>query len=91
VDVKKLLIHALTKGTDDVIKEFHRKTMFLGIMQFQDLYNIDLERVERCGIHYATPDGRVIPFCSYNSLHREDVERRFSVSLEEWERSHVDQ
>ena len=42
----------------------------------------DLERVERCGIHYATPDGRVIPFCSYNSLHREDVERRFSVPLE---------
>jgi uncharacterized radical SAM superfamily Fe-S cluster-containing enzyme len=91
VDVKKLLINALTKGTEDVIKQFHRKTLFLGIMHFQDLYNIDLNRVERCGIHYATPDGRVIPFCSYNSLHREDVERRFSVSLEEWERSHVDQ
>jgi len=42
----------------------------------------DLERVERCGIHYATPDGRVIPFCSYNSLHREEVERKFSVPLE---------
>ena len=91
VDVKKLLINALTKGTEDVIKQFHRKTLFLGIMHFQDLYNIDLNRVERCGIHYATPDGRVIPFCSYNSLHREDVERRFSVSLEEWERSHGDQ
>ena len=91
VDVKKLLINALTKGTEDVIKQFHRKTLFLGIMHFQDLYNIDLNRVERCGIHYATPDGRVIPFCSYNSLHRQDVERRFSVSLEEWERSHVDQ
>ena len=47
----------------------------------------DLERVQRCGIHYATPDGRVIPFCSYNTLHREEVERRFSVSLEGWERS----
>jgi len=50
----------------------------------------DLERVQRCGIHYATPDGRVIPFCSYNSLHREEVERRFSVPLEGWARSHVD-
>ncbi len=84
VDVKKLLINALTKGTEDVIKQFHRKTLFLGIMHFQDLYNIDLERVERCGIHYATPDGRVIPFCSYNSLHRGEVERKFSVPLEEW-------
>jgi uncharacterized radical SAM superfamily Fe-S cluster-containing enzyme len=66
MDVKKLLINALTKGTEDVIKQFHRKTLFLGIMHFQDLYNIDLNRVQRCGIHYATPDGRVIPFCSYN-------------------------
>ena len=89
--MKKLLINALTKDTEDVIKQFHRKTMFLGIMHFQDLYNIDLERVQRCGIHYVTPDGRMIPFCSYNSLHREDVERRFSVPLEEWGRVHVDQ
>jgi len=59
------------------------------IMHFQDLYNIDLNRVQRCGIHYATPDGRMIPFCSYNTLHREDVERRFSVPLDEWERSHA--
>ncbi len=34
-------------------------------MYFQHLYNIDLHRVERCGIHYATPDGRAVPFCSY--------------------------
>ncbi|MCK4651867.1 MAG: radical SAM protein, partial [Methanosarcinales archaeon] len=92
VDVKKLLIQALIKGTEDVIKEFHRKTLFLGIMHFQDLYNIDLERVERCGIHYATPDGRMIPFCSYNSLHREEVERKFSVPLGDWgrDRAHGD-
>nr|QNO49680.1 7,8-dihydro-6-hydroxymethylpterin dimethyltransferase [Methanosarcinales archaeon ANME-2c ERB4] len=50
VDVKKLLINALTKGTEDVIKQFHRKTLFPGIMHFQDPYNIDLERVQRCGL-----------------------------------------
>ncbi len=90
VDVKKLLINALTKGTEDVIKQFHRKTLFLGMMHFQDLYNIDLERVQRCGIHYATPDGRAISFCSYNNVHREIVEQKFSVPLEEWERAHTD-
>ncbi len=50
VDVKKLLNNALTKGTEDVIKQFHRKTLFPGILHFQDPYNIDLERVERCGL-----------------------------------------
>ena len=53
MDMKKLLINALSKGTEDVIKQFHRKTMFLEILHSQNLYNIDLERVQRCGIHYA--------------------------------------
>jgi len=29
----------------------------VGLMHFQDPYNFDLERLERCGIHYAVPDG----------------------------------
>jgi len=65
-------------GSAESAKPFHRNSLFLGAMHFQDLYNLDLKRVERCGIHYATPDGRVIPFCSYNILHRQDVESRFS-------------
>jgi len=49
-----------------------------------DPYNFDTDRVQRCIIHYATPDGRIIPFCSYNSIHRPEVERKFSVPIEEW-------
>ena len=62
----------------DHAAQFHRKSIFLGAMHFQDLYNLDLERVEHCGIHYATPDGRIIPFCTYNNFHREGVEARYS-------------
>jgi hypothetical protein len=43
-----------------------------------DPYNFDLERVERCGIHYAVPDGRIIPFCAMNTLHREKIEKQFA-------------
>ena len=35
-------------------------------MHFMDRYNYDIERVQRCCIHYATPDGKLIPFCTYN-------------------------
>jgi len=42
---------------------------------------MDLKRGQRCGIHYATPDGRVIPLCSYNTIHCQEVEDRFSVDL----------
>jgi len=34
-----------------------------------------LERVKRCTIHYALPDGKIIPFCTMNSIHRPRLER----------------
>jgi len=36
-------------------------------MHFMDNYNYDIERVKRCVIHYAAPDGKLYPFCTYNS------------------------
>ena len=81
VDVKKLFIDVLRDGTGDTIKEFHRHTLFIGAMHFMDLYNMDLERIKRCGVHYATPDGRIIPFCTYNTLYRVEVEKKFAMPL----------
>jgi len=34
-------------------------------MAFQDAWNIDLERLQRCCIHVAAPGGKLIPFCAY--------------------------
>jgi uncharacterized radical SAM superfamily Fe-S cluster-containing enzyme len=79
LNILRLLLGVLRNGTRDSLKEVHKKALFLGTMHFQDLYNIDIERVQRCGIHYATPDGRIIPFCTYNTIYREDVEEMFSV------------
>ncbi len=52
------------------------KTFFVLGMHFMDGYNYDVERVSRCGVHYSAPDGRLYPFCSYNSgpTHRTRVE-----------------
>jgi hypothetical protein len=59
-----------------------RNVIMIGAMHFMDPYNFDLERVQRCGIHYAVPDGRIIPFCTMNSLHRENLERQFAKTLQ---------
>jgi uncharacterized radical SAM superfamily Fe-S cluster-containing enzyme len=75
------LTDILERGNRESLAEFHRKALFIGAMHFQDAYNFDLERVKRCGIHYATPDHRIIPFCSYNAIHRPSVEKAFSVPL----------
>jgi uncharacterized radical SAM superfamily Fe-S cluster-containing enzyme len=44
-----------------------RRVLFLGSMHFQDPDNIDFQRVRRCGIHQAYPDGSLMPFCIINS------------------------
>jgi len=43
------------------------KTFYVAGKHFMDAYNFDLERVSRCGVHYSAPDGRIYPFCTYNS------------------------
>jgi hypothetical protein len=75
----ELLKKAVTEGSFEAAAKFHRSgVLFIGSMHFMDPYNFDCERVERCCIHYVTPGGRIIPFCSYNNLHRQEVEKKFS-------------
>jgi uncharacterized radical SAM superfamily Fe-S cluster-containing enzyme len=76
----KLIGKTLIGQNFDALREFHWNALFIGTMHFMDRYNYDLERVQRCCIHYATPDGRLIPFCTYNSgpLYREQVWKKFA-------------
>jgi uncharacterized radical SAM superfamily Fe-S cluster-containing enzyme len=59
----------------------HHDMIMIGSMHFMDPYNFDLDRVRSCIIHYATPDGRIIPFCSMNSIHRDEVERKYAKQI----------
>ncbi|MHA1596237.1 MAG: tetraether lipid synthase Tes [Candidatus Asgardarchaeia archaeon] len=85
-NLKKLLMNVVFKGTKEVLGEFHWRVLFIGSMHFQDRYNYDIERVKRCVVHYATPDGRVIPFCAYNTgpTFRNEVESKFAMTFEEY-------
>lgn len=65
----------------DDLEHFLRRarshTFTVSAMAFQDAWSLNLERLRGCCIHVAQPDGRLIPFCSFNltgrdgrSLHR---------------------
>ena len=87
----RILNAMFTKGDKSGVAAFSWSTMYVGGMHFQDNYNYDIERVKRCVIHYATPDGKVIPFCAYNTgpNFREEVEKKFAVPIEEWRKRHA--
>jgi uncharacterized radical SAM superfamily Fe-S cluster-containing enzyme len=51
----------------DSFLEFARNRSFsISAMAFQDVWNLDLERLRDCCIHVVAQDGRLIPFCAYN-------------------------
>nr|WP_321467034.1 radical SAM (seleno)protein TrsS [uncultured Desulfobulbus sp.] len=41
-------------------------TFSLSAMAFQDVWNLDLERLRGCCIHIVSPEGNLVPFCAYN-------------------------
>jgi len=86
--IKDLLSAFLNRGDYDSLAQFMRRIIMIGMMHFQDPYNLDLERVQHCDINYAVPDGRIIPFCTMNTIHRSRVEKKFSQPIEEWRKGH---
>ena len=78
----------VTKGDYKSLGDLQRQSILLSAMHFMDPYNFDLERVQRCLIHYAVPDGRIIPFCTMNSIHRAEVEKKLGVPIKEWKAQH---
>ena len=79
LDITKILYNVFAKGDYEALGDFSKDAMLISCMHFMDPFNFDEDRVKKCVIHYATPDGRIIPFCTMNSIYREAVEREFSV------------
>jgi 7,8-dihydro-6-hydroxymethylpterin dimethyltransferase len=81
----KIIGKTLIGQNFEALREFHWNALFIGTMHFMDRYNYDLDRVSRCCIHYATPDGKLIPFCTYNSgpVYREQVWKKYAKQPEE--------
>ena len=96
IETLKLLRYVKHKGFRNILADFLikkdyeslGKVMFnvvgLGIMHFMDVFNFDVQRVQRCDIHYAVPDGRIIPFCTMNNFHRDKVEHSFKMDVKDW-------
>jgi len=90
-DISKILFDVLVRHDYTTLGKFHLKSLFIGMMHFQDLYNYDINRVKRCEIHYATPDGKIIPFCAFNVLpeiYRDKIQSEYGVPIKEWEEMH---
>lgn len=55
-----------TSAFDAFLQEIHRMTFTVSGMVFQDAWNLDLERLQRCHICEADSRYGMVPFCAYN-------------------------
>ncbi len=86
IGMVELLSAFYEEGDKKALANFAWRSMMIGGMHFQDRYNYDVERVKRCVIHYSVQDGRIIPFCAYNSgpVFRDEVEKKYAMSNEDY-------
>ena len=63
---KKDAKNNFTKSLDDFLDRFDNYTLAISAMLFQDVWNVDLDRLKQCYIHVVREDMKLIPFCAYN-------------------------
>lgn len=86
-ELKSILLNIFLRRDYSSLGRFHYKFLFIGMMHFMDEWNYDVSRVMRCAVHYALPDGRIVPFCAFNILndiYREGPQRAFGMPLNEY-------
>ncbi len=63
------------------LRDVAARGFMIVVQDFQDPYTLDLGKLRKCCVAEIVPDGRLIPFCAYNSVgYREQVRRELSSS-----------
>ncbi|CAN5127873.1 hypothetical protein BH18ACT4_BH18ACT4_01670 [soil metagenome] len=74
-------LECATCGIDlpEALKSIADKSFMVVIQDFQDPYTLNVKALMKCCVEEITPDGRLIPFCAYNSVgYREQVREQLS-------------
>ncbi len=63
----------------DALANLTDRAFMIVVQDFQDPYTLNVKQLMKCCVEEITPDGRLIPFCAYNSVgYREQVRERMS-------------
>jgi hypothetical protein len=61
------------------LRDVDRHVFVVVVQDFQDAYTLNVRQLMKCCVEEITPDGRLIPFCAYNSVgYREQVRAHLS-------------
>lgn len=65
--------------TPAILDDLADQVFMIVIQDFQDPYTLNVRQLMKCCVEHITPDGRLIPFCAYNSVgYREQVREQLT-------------
>ncbi|MQA76402.1 MAG: radical SAM protein [Solirubrobacterales bacterium] len=68
-------------GLPAELREVAARGFMVVVQDFQDPYTLDVRKLRRCCVSEIVPDGRLIPFCAYNSVgYREQVRAELAAA-----------
>jgi hypothetical protein len=63
----------------EALKDLGERAFAVVIQDFQDPYTLNVKQLMKCCVEQITPDGRLIPFCAYNSVgYREQIREQLT-------------
>jgi 7,8-dihydro-6-hydroxymethylpterin dimethyltransferase len=72
---------ACATGMPPELREVAARGFMVVVQDFQDAYTLDVDKLRKCCVSEIVPDGRLIPFCAYNSVgYREQVRAQMSAA-----------
>jgi 7,8-dihydro-6-hydroxymethylpterin dimethyltransferase len=54
-----------TGDKDDLLEQIIQNNLTISCMPFQDIWNLELDRLRACCGHLVTRERRIVPFCAY--------------------------
>ncbi len=79
--VEQALLSCASCGIDlpEALRDIEQHGFMIVAQDFQDPYTLNVRQLMKCCVAQITPDGRLIPFCAYNSVgYREQVRAQLS-------------
>jgi uncharacterized radical SAM superfamily Fe-S cluster-containing enzyme len=79
--VEQALLACESCGIDlpKALDSIQQHAFMIVVQDFQDPYTLNVRQLMKCCVEQITPDGRLIPFCAYNSVgYREQVRAAMS-------------
>ncbi len=87
VERARVFTNLLINSSRDNSADFLIKgnNLLIALMQFQDGYNLDIQRTSRCLVHYGYIDPETnqvmaVPFCPMNTIHRPKIEEKLLLA-----------